>query len=302
MDKKESLQDFYQRVPKLGARADQLNNSGAGHINVFSRDKCRLISPYMRRDFYKVTLIIGEGTLQYANKWIAIDRPALLFSNPMVPYAWEARTEEQKGWFALFSESFLFNGAPSTSLRESPLFRVGSDPVFFLDGDQLAGISDIFQKMEREMQSDYQFKYDVIRSYLHLIIHEAMRYNPANSFERSYNSSERIASLFLELLERQFPVDFPNAPLEMKSAKDFATHLSVHVNHLNRMVKKQTHKTTTEHIADRVLREAVALLQHSDHSISEIAYSLGFDNPAYFTNFFKGKMGVSPNRARGERA
>ncbi|MEE1964152.1 helix-turn-helix transcriptional regulator [Allomuricauda taeanensis] len=298
MKESESLQEFYQRVPKLGQGAGGLNNSGAGHINVFSRDKCRLISPYMRRDFYKVTLIIGEGTVQYANKWIAIDRPALLFSNPMVPYAWEATSEEQKGWFALFSESFLLNGVQSTSLRESPLFRVGSDPVFFLNAGQLDEISRIFQRMEKEMQSDYQFKYDVVRSHLHLIIHEAMKYNPANSFERSYNSSERIASLFLELLERQFPVDFPNAPLEMKSAKDYAAHLSVHVNHLNRMVKKQTQKTTTEHIADRVLREALALLQHSDQSVSEIAYSLGFDNPAYFTNFFKSKIGVSPNQAR----
>ncbi|HBU77137.1 MAG TPA: AraC family transcriptional regulator [Muricauda sp.] len=298
----ESLQEFYQRVPKLRQGVDGLNNSGAGHINVFSRDKCRLISPYMRRDFYKVTLIIGEGTIQYANKWIAIDRPALLFSNPLVPYAWEASSEEQKGWFALFSESFLLNGAQSTSLRESPLFRVGSDPVFFLNDGQLDEISRIFQRMEKEMQSDYQFKYDVVRSHLHLIIHEAMKYNPANSFERSYNSSERIASLFLELLERQFPVDFPNAPLEMKSAKDYAAHLSVHVNHLNRMVKKQTQKTTTEHIADRVLREALALLQHSDQSVSEIAYSLGFDNPAYFTNFFKGKVGASPNQVRETHA
>ncbi len=294
----ESLQEFYERVPQLGNGIRSLDPTGAGHINVFSRAKCRLISPYMRRDFYKVTLIIGEGTIQYANKWIAIDRPALLFSNPMVPYAWEATSEEQKGWFALFSESFLLNGTQSTSLRESPLFRVGSDPVFFLNDGQLDEISRLFQRMEKEMQSDYQFKYDVVRSHLHLIIHEAMKYNPANSFERSYNSSERIASLFLELLERQFPVDFPNAPLEMKSAKDYAAHLSVHVNHLNRMVKKQTQKTTTEHIADRVVREALALLQHSDQSISEIAYSLGFDNPAYFTNFFKGKMGVSPNQAR----
>lgn len=294
----ESLQEFYERVPQLGNGVRSLDPTCAGHINVFSRAKCRLISPYMRRDFYKVTLIIGEGTIQYANKWIAIDRPALLFSNPMVPYAWEATSEEQKGWFALFSESFLLNGTQSTSLRESPLFRVGSDPVFFLNDGQLDEISRLFQRMEKEMQSDYQFKYDVVRSHLHLIIHEAMKYNPANSFERSYNSSERIASLFLELLERQFPVDFPNAPLEMKSAKDYAAHLSVHVNHLNRMVKKQTQKTTTEHIADRVVREALALLQHSDQSISEIAYSLGFDNPAYFTNFFKGKMGISPNQTR----
>ncbi|AWM12663.1 AraC family transcriptional regulator [Flavobacterium sediminis] len=295
----ENIEQFYQRVPRANALNLPLDNTGAGHINVFSREQCSIKAPYMRRDFYKVSLVIGTGKLQYANQYLLIDRPALLFSNPQIPYSWEITSQDQKGWFALFSESFLLNNERAGSLKESPLYRVGGNPVYFLNEAQLQEISRIFEKMYAEIQSDYPFKYDVVRNCLHLIIHEAMKMQPADTFQKHHNASERIVALFLELLERQFPVDSPDDPLAMTTANQYAEQLSVHVNHLNRVVKQHTEQTTTQHIAQRIVQEAWALLQHSDWSISEIAYSLGFDTPAYFTNFFKRKTGKNPLQARG---
>ena len=298
MNKTESVEDFYKRVPKANSRKLPFNNAGVGHINVFTRDSCAVISPYMRRDYYKVTLILGKGTLHYADKWIECNRPALLFSNPKIPYSWEGSSEEQPGWFVLFTASFLSNGEKMGSIKESPLFQLGGTPLFFLDEPLVEEISTIFKKMLTEIQSDYIYKYDILRNYLHLIIHEAMKLHPPQEFQKHHNGSERITALFQELLERQFPVASPEAPLSLKTANDYATQLSVHVNHLNRSVKTSTLQTTTQHIAQRVTKEALALLQHSDWSISEIGYSLGFDNPAYFTNFLKKHTGKSPNQYR----
>jgi AraC-like DNA-binding protein len=104
--------------------------------------------------------------------------------------------------------------------------------------------------------------------------------------------------LFQELLERQFPIDSPALTLKLKSPADYAEALSIHVNHLNRSVKEVTGKTTTEHIAARVAKEASALLQHSDWSIKDIAYGLGFEYPSYFTRLFKKQTGISPNQLR----
>ncbi|WP_245735179.1 helix-turn-helix domain-containing protein [Pedobacter hartonius] len=61
----------------------------------------------------------------------------------------------------------------------------------------------------------------------------------------------------------------------------------MHVNYLNRAVKSVKGKTTTEHISERLTREAIALLKHSHWSISEISYSLGFEDPSHFNHFFK---------------
>lgn len=75
----ESLKEFYNRVPAANHLNLSLNNAGAGHFNVFLREACAFLTPYSRRDYYKVSLIIGTGKLHYADKWIEIDRPALLF-------------------------------------------------------------------------------------------------------------------------------------------------------------------------------------------------------------------------------
>ena len=152
--------------------------------------------------------------------------------------------------------------------------------------------------MTKEITSDYIHRYNLLRNYLHLIIHEAMKMNPTENFEKHTNASSRITSLFMELLERQFPIDTHHLSLKLKTANDYARSLSIHVNHLNRSVKESTGKTTTEHIAARITREARALLQHTDWNISEIAYGLGFEYPAYFTNFFKKNTGVSPIEIR----
>ena len=298
MNKTESIQEFYQRVPSANASGHSLTNAGAGHFNVFERSSCYKKTPYSRRDFYKVSLIVGTGRLHYADKWINIDRPALLFSNPFVPYSWEAISEEQTGWFSLFTEAFIYPNERKETLQDSPLFAIGGNPVFFVNERQLTELSDIFRKMMTEIESDYVHKYDVLRNYLHLVIHEAMKMQPAETFEKQVNASTRITSLFIELLERQFPIDTPESALRLKTPTDFAGSLSVHVNHLNRSVKEVTGKTTTEHISARITKEARALLNHTNWNVSEIAYSLGFEYPAYFNIFFKKQTGQTPGSSR----
>ncbi|MEO7215591.1 helix-turn-helix domain-containing protein [Mucilaginibacter sp.] len=84
----------------------------------------------------------------------------------------------------------------------------------------------------------------------------------------------------------------------MRTAQDFAAGLSVNVNYLNRAVKEITGKPTSVHIAARIVAEAKALMLHSDWSVAEIAYALGFEYPAYFNNYFRRVTGMTPNSFR----
>jgi len=72
----------------------------------------------------------------------------------------------------------------------------------------------------------------------------------------------------------------------------------VHVNHLNRAVKETTGKNTSELIAGRVVNEAKALLKHTDNTVAEVAYSLGFEHPSNFIIFFKKQTGLTPKALR----
>jgi AraC family transcriptional activator of pobA len=93
-------------------------------------------------------------------------------------------------------------------------------------------------------------------------------------------------------------VESPDKPIGLKTAQDYAQYLSIHVNYLNRMVKEATGKPTTNHIAERIIGEAKALLQHTDWNIADIAYALGFEYPSYFNNYFKRMTGTNPKALR----
>jgi len=286
------------RHPTPNQKVFAENNTGQGHFNVFLRQPCLSRSPFSRRDFYKLALVMGNGTMHYADKEVRVDKPALVFTSPSVPSSWESGPGPQKGWFCLFTQDFIESSNPKNGLQAFPLFKVGGSHIVFLNETQLAFISAVLGKMMEEMDSEYVNKYDLLRNYLRILMHEALKIEPATPYEANNSAAARITILFLELLERQFPIDSPDQSLKMKTANDYAQSLAVHTNHLNRAVKEVTGKTTTQHIADRVLKEAQALLKYTDWSIAQIANALGFDEPAYFANFFKKQTGSSPAASR----
>jgi AraC-like DNA-binding protein len=255
---------------------------------------------YGRRDFYKVCLIKGRSLLNYADRSIDIDDTFLFFGNPHIPYSSHILSETMTGYACLFSEEFLkLNDRPG-SHHESPLFKLASSPVVAVTEQQKEFLMTIFQKMLAEQHSDYVYKDDLVRSYLHLIIQEALKMKPQDHLVQYKNAASRIAFLFLDLLEQQFPIENSNQPLKRRTAQDFAHQLNVHVNYLNRTVKEVTGKPTTVHIAERIATEAKALLQHTDWTISEIAYGLGFEYPTYFNNYFKKITGAIPKSFRNK--
>ena len=253
---------------------------------------------YSRRDFYKICIHTGDGIIQYADREVKTGGTILFFGNPRIPYSWEVISPSYSGYACVFTEDFLKMNDRSESLQESPLFKIGGTPVFSISEEQKQFITTVFQRMLSEQDTDYMFKDELVRSCINLIIHEALRLQPSDNFSKYKNASSRITSLFLELLERQFPVESSLHPLKLRTAQDFAHHLSVHINHLNRSVKEITGKTTTALIAERIVSEARALLQHTSWTTAEIGYALGFEYPTYFNNYFKRMTGVAPQSLR----
>ena len=144
------------------------------------------------------------------------------------------------------------------------------------------------------MTSDYTYKYDLLRNYVIELIHYGQKLQPATSLYPTHTASARVSSLFIELLERQFPIESPQQKLHLRTAKDYADRLSVHVNHLNKVLKENTGKTTTNVISNRIVQEAKLLLRQTTWNVSEIAYSLGFEEVAHFSNFFRKQTSLSP--------
>ncbi|MEQ8245501.1 helix-turn-helix transcriptional regulator [Fulvivirga sp.] len=297
MKKALSIEEFYANDLKF--TPDNLN-SGIGHFNVFQLDEFASAKPkpmpYNRRDYYKISLVKGRARVHYADKVIEVDKQVLIFSNPQIPYNFEKIDEQLTGYFCLFTEAYFHQYG---NIYSYPVFQSGGTPVFILEDEQADAFSEIYKKMFTEINSDYAFKYDALKNLVFDMIHTAMKLQPANLVTNHHsNASDRISSFFMELLERQFPIEHVNQKIKLRSASEFAEKLNVHVNHLNRALKETVQKTTTDIISDRILQEAKILLRHTNWNVAEIAESLGFEETAHFSNFFKKNTKNSPVKFR----
>jgi AraC family transcriptional regulator, transcriptional activator of pobA len=296
-----SVEEFYNDINTI--LPDGISKE-IGHFNVFDvaalfeKMKENKVMPYNRRAYYKISLIMGRNTAEYADKVIHVEKNALLFATPKIPYHWTPLDFNQKGHFCIFTEDFLLKSKSGIVLDELPIFKANGYPVFQISEEEQLEIEAIFKKMHKEINSNYAFKYDLLRNYVLELIHYGQKLQPATDLYSSHTASARTTALFLELLERQFPIETPQQQLQLRSAKDYADRLSVHINHLNAVLKENTGKTTTYLISHRITQEAKYLLKQTDWNISEIAYSLGFEEVSHFSNFFKKQTALSPNGFR----
>ena len=302
------IEELYNKLtPDAGATSllPPATQREVGHFNVFnvadlmvtSRDKPPMT--FDRRAFYKISLIHGCSRIEFADQVVDVTDRALWFASSRVPYRWLPQDQNQIGYFCIFTEEFLLPAKGRTMIEELPVFQPGAYPVFPVTDAEYAAIEAIFQKMTQEIASDYVYKYGLLRAYLLELIHLVQKFQPAPALAPAHTASGRVAAQFADLLERQFPLESPQQQLRLRTAKDYADQLAVHVNHLNRVLKETTSHTTTQLISSRVAQEAKILLKQTNWTISEIADSLGFADVAHFCNFFKRQTSLTPSDFRG---
>jgi len=274
-------------------------NAGQFKVAEINEGKCTLES-YNRRDFYKISLVT-EGSpcsLRYGSfPEIKVDRPALVFVNPIVPYTWTVpeRITPTVGYFCVFNDEFLRTSAQLSGVADR-LFATQELPVYFPDRHTEKFLAGLYNRMRADADKDYADKDELFRSYLSLIFHEAIQMRSVvNAID---NSTPRVAAEFIRLLNRQFPIDLPLQAIALKKPADYANRIAVHINHLNTAVQKATGKSTTKHISERLFAEAKSLLSYTNYTVAEIASGLGYEYQSYFNRFFRRYAGITPSEYR----
>ena len=282
-----SIKEFYKEIfgengSQLDYFLDSKGNTELGHFNVFDTEKFYFSGNkksemiYNRRMYYKISLIKGENLVEFAGKTVLIEKQGILFATPRIPYRYTPQNKKQSGFFCVFTKEFMSKSKTGFLIEELPIYQPNSDFVYQLNDEQYLEMEVIFRKMDAELSSDYAFKYDLLRNYLLELIHTGQKLKPIKSTEAPTNAASRISSLFIELLERQFPIE----------------------NESQVILKETTGKSTTDIVNGRIVEEAKILLKQTQWNVSQIAYALGFDEVAHFSNFFKKQTELSPMKFR----
>jgi len=265
-------------------------------IQVPENNQSTICRPYNKKGLFKISIHHGHNRVRYADQVLEFNGYAILFSRPNMVYRFEQLGPQDAGYLCVFTHEFFDR---FVNIIDYPLFDPEVSPLMKITKDQMKSFTKIFEHMEQEIKLDFSFKYDVLRTLILQLILDALKQQPAPNLQtRESNSSLRITNYFKELLEGQFPILSTSHRMLLRHPVDFAETLAVHVNHLNRSLKLVEGKTTSQLIADRILKEAKILLQGTEWNIVEIAWCLGFEDLTHFIKFFKKKSNLTPNAFR----
>ncbi len=255
----------------------------------FTNAKGDVYAPH-RHDLYEVFWISeGQGTCWVDFQPYDIQPPMLIFIAPGQVHSWKL-TAPFAGYILLFTNDFFATRSieASTHPLEVPVFESpGAGPALNVVKDRSADFSQLFHKLETEFQTSRLDQDVALQAYLRLLLIEAKRLS--ESLPGSNHKDESAALLtkkFLQMVEKNF--------LAIVSVADYAENLNVTPNHLIETTKRTLGKPAGKIVRERVLLEAKRLLCYSDMSASDIAYHLSFEDPSYFSRFFRKYTGMSP--------
>ena len=241
-------------------------------------------------DFYSI-FWIQHGQAVHATDFVeyVIEKDTILFVPPGLKHRL-VLDQMAGGYSILFNEEFIrYNRKNYTPLREYQLFNNPDFKSMIKVEEEIKGkFTTIVEQMVAEVQRSDDYSNDVILNLLHWFLFESIRmfesqYDPMEFSENDTNVNSIIR--FKELIEENY--------IQEKSVSAYADMLKMNPTCLNEVAKKSTGITAGEMIRNRIIEETKQKLFGTDLSGKEIAYSLGFDDPSYFSRFFKKYTGFT---------
>ncbi|NND05255.1 MAG: helix-turn-helix transcriptional regulator [Saprospiraceae bacterium] len=256
-------------------------------------------SPPITNDCYSISLKkIVKGDLHYGRTQYDFTNGALIFIAPRQVLQWDSSVVyEQKGFSINFHENFIKGTELAHQIKKYGFFSYSANEALHLSPKEEKQIESIVKNIDIEYQNNQdKFSKDIIISQLGTLLKYANRF-----YERQFLNRKEWSNDLLEHFNQQLSAYFDSGQLQEKgipSIEQIADKLSVSQRYLSDTLKKETGKTSTEHLQLYLIDEAKNILLNPNKTIAEVAYELGFEYPPYFSRLFKKKEGISPTEYR----
>jgi AraC family transcriptional activator of pobA len=284
--------DQVQQLPIYSIVPDKLTGNKDFRVYNFEGnlpDEADLLLPH-RKNHYLIVLMRKGGTRQ----WLDMT-PITLKSNTVYFYV-PNRIIVKEGTEALWATGIAFTKEflslqENASMAKLPIIesRHGGHELS-LEPNDLVFIEDLLTKIHMEYGKPGEWQQRMLTAYLTVLLTYLSRL-----YSEQYKSIDLSAD---KMLLKNFQANINDYFKKLKEVGDYASELNISAGHLSEVVKIQSGKPAIKHIHERLVLEARRLLFHTNNSLKEIAFELGFSDASYFNRFFKRETAVTPAEYR----
>ncbi|MCF2446989.1 helix-turn-helix transcriptional regulator [Dyadobacter sp. CY345] len=266
-------------------------------INVEMMNELQVDELHLIKDFYSIALKRNlHYKVQYGQNRYDFDEGVMFFMAPGQPFRliFERNAPiKQSGWMLLVHPDFLWNTPLAGTIKQYEYFSYSANEALFLSEKEEGMMNGIVQNMEQEYHANMDlFSQKVIIAQLELLLTYADRF-----YQRQFITRKIANHQILVRLENVLDTYFNSTILTTRGLPTVgyvAEELSMSPNYLSSVLKTLTGQNAQQHLHNKLIEKAKEKLAGSDLSISEIAFTLGFEHSQSFSKLFKNKTELSP--------
>ncbi len=247
----------------------------------------------MTSDLYSIILKDGDCGMQYGRNKYDFEEGVLRFIAPNQIVSSSTHTPSSYGFMLVFHPDFIRNFDLGKTIAQYNFFNYAVHEALHLSKQEENTLIAIAKNIEKELESNIdKHTQEVVVTNLQLLLNYSKRFYDRQFITR-VNSSSDVVSKVEKLIKEYY-----NQNLQLVNGTPkpeyFAEKVNFSNNYLSDLLKKETGKSTKDHVDDYVIDLAKTKLLSSEYTVNEIAYDLGFNYPHYFSRMFKKKVGETP--------
>lgn len=201
------------------------------------------------------------------------------------------------GWMLCIHPDFLWNTSLAKTIRSYDFFYYDFNEVLFLSDEEQTIINTIVANISHELKKTT----DRFTQKISIALIETLLAYIERFYQRQFNTNKIASHQLLDrlddLLNKYFDSE-KSSKTGLPTVALIADKLNISPHYLSAMLRSITGKNAQQHIHEKLINKAKELLSTTDQSVSEIAYTLGFEHLQSFSKLFKSKTNLSPSEFR----
>ncbi|WP_394750196.1 AraC family transcriptional regulator [Spongiimicrobium salis] len=239
------------------------------------------------RIYRMIYVASGSGKFKIDFSNYSVSGPALIFVSENQLLSVEKESNELHGKTVCFSNDFFcIKLNRSETFCDAVIFNTTKPPYIPLNASEKRKVEYLITAMHNELEEANDFHDEIIVSQLKTLLLSSSKIKLKQFGEVDLTALSAVVTDFQNLLDREYE--------RQHNVQFYADELNISPKGLNKAVKKELGRTVSELIKEKLIVEAKRELYTKELSIKEIGFKLGFEDPAYFSRFFRKETSHSP--------